>query len=159
MSNYSATISWQRGADRFIDRQYSRAHTWSFDGGASIPASATPEIVPAPWCDPAAVDPEEAFIASLASCHMLFFLDLACRAGHVVESYQDEATGVLEKNAQGRMMMSQVTLHPRVQLSESSEASAEDLEALHEKAHELCFIANSVISEVRVEPLAAPLEV
>jgi len=153
MSTYTATIRWTRdpGTD-FAKGQYSRAHEWEFDGGAVVPASPSPHIVPAPWNDPAAVDPEEAFVASLSSCHMLFFVDFARRAGFVVDSYVDEAEGVLEKRADGKMWMSRVMLHPRVEFSGEKRPSEAELADLHHRAHEECFIANSVRAEVIVEP-------
>jgi len=117
-----------------------------------VPASPSPHIVPAPWNDPAGVDPEEAFVASLSSCHMLFFVDFARRAGFVVDSYVDEAEGVLEKRADGRMWMSRVMLHPRVEFSGEKRPSESELTDLHHRAHEECFIANSVTTEVIVEP-------
>jgi organic hydroperoxide reductase OsmC/OhrA len=151
MSTYTATIRWHRnGAEGFAKGQYSRAHEWAFDGGAVAPASASPHIVPAPWSDPAGVDPEEAFIASLSSCHMLFFLDFARRAGFVVDSYTDEAEGELAKGADGRMAMTRVTLRPRVEWQDEGPDPAA-LADLHHKAHEACFIANSVTTDVRVD--------
>jgi organic hydroperoxide reductase OsmC/OhrA len=151
MSTYTATVRWTRepGAN-FAKGQYSRAHEWAFDGGAVVPASASPHVVPAPWSDPAGVDPEEAFVASLSSCHMLFFLDFARRAGFVVDSYVDEAQGTLAKRPDGRIAMTEVTLHPRVTWSGDppDEAALADL---HHRAHEACFIANSVTTEVKVE--------
>ena len=151
MSYYTATIRWTRSGDGdFAKGQYSRAHEWAFDGGHVMTASASPHIVPAPWSDPAGVDPEEAFVASLSSCHMLFFVDFARRAGLVVDSYVDEAEGVLAKGADGRMAMTQVTLRPKVEWGgDAPDAAA--LADLHHKAHEACFIANSVTSEVVVE--------
>ena len=151
MSTYAATIRWDRkGAEGFAKGQYSRAHEWVFDGGAVVPASASPHIVPAPWSDLAGVDPEEAFIASLSSCHMLFFLDFARRAGFVIDSYVDEAEGELAKGADGRMAMTRVTLRPRIfWVDEGPDPAA--LADLHHKAHEACFIANSVKSEVTVQ--------
>src|SRR3954464_3272142 len=152
MSTYTATIRWSReGADGFTKGRYSRAHQWAFDGGAVVPASASPHIVPAPWSDAAGVDPEEAFIASLASCHMLFFVDFARRAGLVVDDYVDEAQGVLEKRADGKMAMTRVTLRPRVTWADQQPDEAA-LADLHHRAHEACFIANSVTTEVTVEP-------
>ena len=151
MSTYTATIRWTRNPSTdFAKGQYSRAHEWAFDGGLTVPASASPHIVPAPWNDLAGVDPEEAFIASLASCHMLFFVDFARRAGFVIDSYVDEAEGVLEKRADGKMWMSRVTLRPRV---EWGDAAPDDsaIADLHHRAHEACFIANSVTTEVVVE--------
>jgi organic hydroperoxide reductase OsmC/OhrA len=151
MSTYTATIRWNRGdAPDFARGQYSRAHEWAFDGGHVMKASASPHVVPAPWSDLEGVDPEEAFVASLSSCHMLFFLDFARRAGFVVETYVDEAEGVLEKRADGKMWMSRVTLRPRVTWGGDppDEAALADL---HHKAHEACFIANSVTTEVVVD--------
>jgi organic hydroperoxide reductase OsmC/OhrA len=152
VSTYTATIRWSRnGAEGFAKGQYSRAHDWVFDGGTVVPARASPHVVPAPWSNPAGVDPEEAFVASLASCHMLFFVDFARRAGLLVESYVDAAEGVLEKNAAGKMAMTRVTLRPLVEWGgEAPDAAA--IADLHHRAHEACFIANSVTTEVRVEP-------
>lgn len=150
MSEYVATVSWERGDARFVDNRYSRAHRWEFDGGAAVPASASPHVVPVPLSDPAAVDPEEAFVASIASCHMLFFLSFAAKRGLLIESYRDEATGVLEKDAEGRLAITIVTLRPHVVLSGA--ATAGDLDEIHHAAHEACFIATSIKSEIRTEP-------
>jgi organic hydroperoxide reductase OsmC/OhrA len=151
MSSYTATIRWSRtGEGDFAKGQYSRAHEWAFDGGAVIPASASPHIVPQPWSDAAGVDPEEAFVASLSSCHMLFFLDFARREGWTIDRYVDEAEGVLEKGADGKMAMTRVTLRPRIAwIDEGPDPAA--LADLHHRAHEACFIANSVTTEVTVE--------
>ena len=151
MSTYTATIRWSRdGAEGFVKGQYSRAHEWAFDGGSLVPASASPHIVPAPWSDAAGVDPEEAFVASLASCHMLFFVDFARRAGLVIDAYVDEAEGVLDKRVDGKMAMTRVTLRPRVTWAgDPPDESA--IANLHHRAHEACFIANSVTTEVTVE--------
>jgi organic hydroperoxide reductase OsmC/OhrA len=151
MSTYSATIRWTRDPSTdFAKGQYSRAHEWAFDGGAVVPASPSPHVVPAPWSDQAAVDPEEAFVASLSSCHMLFFVDFARRAGFVVDSYVDEAEGLLEKRVDGKTAMTRVTLRPRVTWGgEAPDAAA--IADLHHRAHEACFIANSVTTEVTVE--------
>ena len=151
MSTYTATIRWSRdGAEGFAKGQYSRAHQWAFDGGAVVPASASPHIVPAPWSDATGVDPEEAFVASLSSCHMLFFLDFARRAGFVIDEYVDEAEGDLGKDADGRMAMTRVTLRPRIAwVDEGPDPAA--LADLHHKAHQACFIANSVTTEMTVE--------
>jgi organic hydroperoxide reductase OsmC/OhrA len=152
MSTYTATIRWTRTGDGdFAKGQYSRAHQWSFDGGLTVPASPSPHVVPAPWNDPAGVDPEEAFVASLSSCHMLFFVDFARRAGFVVDSYVDEAEGVLEKRADGKTAMTRVTLRPRVEFSGEKRPGDADIADLHHRAHEACFIANSVNSEVTIE--------
>ena len=151
MSIYSATIRWTRkdGGD-FTKGQYSRAHEWAFDGGVTIPGSPSPHVVPAPWSDPAGVDPEEAFVASLSSCHMLFFIDFARRDGLVLDSYVDEAEGVLEKRADGKIAMTRVTLRPHVTWDgEAPDAAA--IADLHHRAHEACFIANSVNTGVTVQ--------
>ena len=151
MSSYNATTRWSRtGEGDFTKGQYSRAHEWAFDGGAVVPAGPSPHIVPDPWGNPAGVDPEEAFVASLSSCHMLFFLDFARRAGFVIDDYVDEAEGVMEKNAQGKMAMTRVTLRPRIAWAGDlpDETAIADL---HHRAHEACFIANSVTTEVTVE--------
>jgi organic hydroperoxide reductase OsmC/OhrA len=152
MSVYTATIRWSRKGDGdFSKGQYSRAHQWVFDGGLTIPASPSPHIVPAPWSDKQGIDPEEAFVASLSSCHMLFFVDFARRAGFVVDDYVDEAQGILEKRADGKMAMTRVILRPR--LTWGADPPGEDAIAdLHHRAHDACFIANSVNSEVIVEP-------
>ena len=151
MSTYTATIRWTRnGTEGFTKGQYSRAHEWAFDGGAVVPASPSPHIVPAPWSDPAGVDPEEAFVASLSSCHMLFFIDFARRAGLTVDDYVDEAEGVLEKRADGKIAMTRVTLRPRVTWGGEAPDDAAVVD-LHHRAHEACFIANSVTTEVTVE--------
>ena len=151
MSTYTATIRWSRkGETDFTKGQYSRAHEWAFDGGAVVPASPSPHVVPAPWSDQAGVDPEEAFIASLSSCHMLFFIDFARRAGLTVDDYVDEAEGVLEKRADGKIAMTRVNLRPRITWGGEApnEAAIADL---HHRAHEACFIANSVNTEVTVQ--------
>ena len=151
MSTYTATIRWIcTGDGDFTKGQYSRAHQWAFDGGALVPASASPHIVPAPWSNEAGVDPEEAFVASLASCHMLFFVDFARRAGFVLDDYIDEAEGVLEQRADGKLAMTRVTLHPRLTWNgDAPDAAA--IADLHHRAHEACFIANSVTTEVTVQ--------
>jgi organic hydroperoxide reductase OsmC/OhrA len=152
MARHDATIRWTGGdPNEFARGRYSRAHQWLFDGGAVVPASASPSVVREPWSDPAGVDPEEAFVASLSSCHMLWFLDLARHAGHAVASYEDEAQGTLEKCADGKMRMTRVTLRPRVEFAGDA-PDAVALDALHHKAHEACFIANSVTAEVVVDP-------
>jgi organic hydroperoxide reductase OsmC/OhrA len=152
MSTYTATIRWssREGPEEFAKGQYSRAHEWAFDGGAVVPASPAPGVVRPPLSDPAGVDPEEAFVAAISSCHMLFFLDFARRAGFVIDSYVDEAEGVLEFDADRKGSMTRVTLHPRVEwVDEGPDPAA--LADLHHRAHEACFIANSVKSEVVVD--------
>lgn len=153
MSTYTATIRWTRKEDGdFTKGQYSRAHSWEFDGGVTVPASPSPHVVPAPWSDLNAVDPEEAFVASLSSCHMLFFIDFARRAGLIVDAYTDQAEGILEKRADGKMAMTQVTLRPRIHWGDGQTPDGATVADLHHRAHEACFIANSVTTEVRVEP-------
>jgi len=152
MGHYVATVAWKRGEQVFTDGKYSRGHRWRFDGGVDIPASSSPLVVKPPLSDESAVDPEEGFIASLASCHMLFFIDFARRGGFRIDSYEDQAEGVLAKDAEGRMAMTLVTLHPNVAFSGDKTPSADEIAQLHHKAHEACFIANSVKSEVRIEP-------
>ncbi len=149
---YKATISWKRGEGDFAKGRYSRAHTWSFDGGIEVPASAAPQVVPLPMSVAEAVDPEEAFIASLSSCHMLTFLDLARRAGYVVDSYLDEAEGVMDRIDTGRYWISKITLRPKIAFSGEKIPDEIDLSQLHHDAHEFCFIANSVKTEVIVDP-------
>jgi organic hydroperoxide reductase OsmC/OhrA len=150
MTTYTATIRWNRSGATYTDGRYSRAHEWAFDGGTVVPASSSPHVVPVPMSDPRGVDPEEAFVASLSSCHMLFFLDFARRAGFVIDSYVDETEGVMEEGADGRMWMSRVTLRPRLEWSGKRPDEAAVAE-LHHKAHDACFIANSVKTHVRVE--------
>ncbi|MCW3062782.1 MAG: putative stress-induced protein OsmC-like protein [Capsulimonas sp.] len=151
MSEHTSTVIWRRGAaEAFTDNRYNRAHDWKFDGGAEVRASSSPHSVPVPMSDASAVDPEEAFVASLSSCHMLWFLSLAAKRGFVVDEYQDDAVGVLEKNGEGRLAVTTVTLRPRVTFA-GGEATLEELEALHHAAHEACFLANSVKTDIRLE--------
>jgi organic hydroperoxide reductase OsmC/OhrA len=151
---YTATVAWRRTGDEdFAKGRYSRGHVWRFDGGVEMPASASPSVVPAPWSREDAVDPEEAFIAALSSCHMLFFLDFARRADILVESYEDAAIGTLERIAPGRMAMTRVVLRPRIAFAGDAPDQA-TLDDLHHKAHEACFIANSAKTEISIE---APL--
>ena len=149
---HTAAVLWERGEQPFLDRRYSRRHVIRFDGGAQVPGSSSPTVVRPPLSDPAAVDPEELFIASLASCHMLWFLDIVARRGFRVDRYEDEAEGVMEKNAEGKMAVTRVTLRPAVQFSGEKLPSRADIERLHHEAHEECFIASSVRTDVRVEP-------
>ena len=150
---HAATIRWQRGDAPFTDRRYSRAHRWTFDGGLEVPASSSPHVVPLPMSDAHAVDPEEAFVAALSSCHMLFFLAFAAKAGFVVDLYEDRALGIMEKNARGKLFVSKVTLDPRIAFSGERRPSPEEVAALHHRSHEECFIANSVLTEVVVAGL------
>lgn len=148
MSEHTATVIWQRAEAPFTDNAYSRRHRWTFDGGATVEASASPDVVPLPMSVPELVDPEEAFVASLASCHMLFFLSLAANRRYIVDSYTDAAIGYMEKREDGKNWMAKVILEPKVSFSGERVPTAEELEKLHHRAHELCFIANSVRTEV-----------
>jgi organic hydroperoxide reductase OsmC/OhrA len=150
MSRYTATVSWSTDSTEFLAGNYSRTHLWKFDGGAAIEASSSPQIVPLPWSAPEHVDPEEAFVASISSCHMLFFLSLAARDGLVVEHYVDDAEGFLEKNDEKKLAMTRVILNPRVRFS--TPVARSKLDALHHKSHELCFIANSIRTSITVVP-------
>ncbi len=154
MSVYTVTVAWQRGDARFTDDRYSRRHTLTFDGGIEVAGSSSPHVVPLPWSDPQAVDPEEAFVASLSSCHMLWFLAIAARRRFCVDSYVDAAEGLLAANADGRLAMTVVTLRPRVTWSGDRLPSPAEIDAMHHKAHAECFIANSVKTDVRCEPVA-----
>ena len=154
MGEHKAMVEWRRNGALFTDRKFSRAHRWRFDGGVNLLASASPLVVRPPLSDPAGVDPEEAFVAALSSCHMLTFLYLAARDGFVVDEYRDEAVGSLEKNAAGRDAVTLVTLHPAIRFGGDREPSRDELEALHHAAHEGCYISNSVTCEVRWEPVA-----
>jgi len=154
MSEHRATIDWRRGDAAFSYETYSRNHVLRFEGDIAVPARAAPANIPPTAAVGPGIDPEQAFVASLSSCHMLWFLHLACRAGHVVERYVDEASGVLDKAADGRMAMTRVRLNPVVAFSGEA-PSAEAHAALHEKAHEHCFIANSVTSEIIISPSIA----
>ena len=156
MSVYTATISWALEPDAdFPKGRYSRAHTLSFDGGVTTTGSSSPSVVPLPWSDPAGVDPEEMFVAALSSCHMLTFLDLARRAKFVITAYADTAEGVMDKNDHGAYWISTVTLRPDI-VFDGAEPDAATLDGLHEAAHHACFIANSVRTDVRVEPALTP---
>jgi organic hydroperoxide reductase OsmC/OhrA len=155
MSHYTAQLLWEREGADFARNRYSRRHRLRFDGGAEMPASSSPHVVPPPWSDAAGVDPEEMFVASLASCHMLWFLSLAAKAGYVVDRYSDDAQGVMAHNAAGRMAMTQVTLRPHAIFSGEQRPTREQLDALHHAAHDECFIANSVTTDVRCEPVHA----
>ena len=149
---HGARVLWERGEQAFVDRRYSRRHLIRFDGGAEVPGSSSPTVVRPPLSDPAAVDPEELFIASLSACHMLWFLDIAARRGFRVDRYEDEAEGVMEKDAQGKVAVTRVTLRPAVQFSGDEVPTRAELEQLHHEAHEECFIASSVKTDVRCEP-------
>jgi organic hydroperoxide reductase OsmC/OhrA len=151
MSSHTATISWKRTGPDFLKGNYSREHTWAFDGGLVVPASPSPSVVREPYSNPANVDPEEAFVAAISSCHMLSFLYLASRHGFQIDSYHDEAKGVMTKNDKGVPWVSSVALHPRIAYSGERKPTASEVGQLHHQAHEQCYIANSVRTEVTVE--------
>ena len=151
MAEYKAVIAWDRKGAVFTDNRYSRAHRWLFDGGIEVPASSSPQVVPVPLSLAAAVDPEEAFVASLSSCHMLWFLFFAAKHGFVVDSYRDEAIGTMAKDEAGKQWVARVTLRPQTTFGGERRPSSSDLQAMHETAHEECFIARSVKTDVRCE--------
>ncbi len=153
MSEYTAEITWDRGEQDFLDNRYSRAHRWHFDGGADIPGSSSPHSVPLPWSDPTAVDPEEAFVASLSSCHMLWFLAIAAKRKFRVDRYRDLAVGTLGQNSQRQWCMTVVTLRPQAVFAGSPQPTRADIDAMHHEAHAQCFIAHSVTADVRCEPV------
>jgi organic hydroperoxide reductase OsmC/OhrA len=149
VSRHTAAISWRLDGD-FADNSYSRRHVWRFDGGAEVIASASPDVVPVPRSDPAGVDPEEALVASAASCHMLWFLDLARQAGLVVESYKDEAVAEMGRTGPGRIAITRITLRPRIAFAGGAPDQAA-LDRLHHEAHERCFIATTLNCEIAIE--------
>lgn len=152
MAKYSAQLLWLRNEQDFLDNRYSRRHVLRFDGGVEVAASSSPHVVPQPMSDPAAVDPEEAFVASLASCHLLWFLSIAAGRGFCVDRYGDDPVGVMARNGEGKLAMTVVTLRPEVRFSGDRQPTPDEVLAMHDQAHEACFIANSVRSEVRCEP-------
>ncbi len=150
MSEYHATVVWQHDGEGFLEGKYSRFHEWQFDNGTTVQASASPHIVPAPWSDGTRVDPEEAFVAAIASCHMLFFLSIAASKGLIVARYSDNAAGVLSRNVEGKQAMTRVDLNPVAEFVNPEQATVELVESIHHLAHERCFIANSVNTEIVV---------
>jgi organic hydroperoxide reductase OsmC/OhrA len=148
MSEHNATVDWKRETPDFAYESYNRDHDWSFDAGITVRASANPAYMGSESC----VDPEEAFVASLSSCHMLTFLALAARKRYIVDGYKDQAVGVLSKDAAGRLAMTRVALRPRVVFGGETIPSPDEVRRLHDQAHHACFIANSVKTEVVVEP-------
>ena len=155
MHRYTAQVVWERGSQPFVDNRYSRRHVIRFDGGVEIAGSSSPHSVRVPYSDPHAVDPEEAFVASVSSCHMLWFLSIAAGRKFRVDRYADAAEGVMEKNAAGKLAITVVTLRPDVRFSGDRLPTQDEIHAMHHEAHDECFIANSVRSEIRVEPAAA----
>ena len=154
MAEHKAAIRWTSPGDgeAFLEGRFSRSHTWAFDGGLTVPASAAPSVIPAHFSNPAGVDPEEAYVAAIASCHMMSFLYVAMRAGVVVERYEDDAVGVMRKNERGAVWVGAVTLRPRIAFGGSARPTPAEVEQLHRRAHEQCFIANSVKTEILIEP-------
>ncbi len=153
MSVYTATIKWTLDTNKkFIDNKYSRAHIWAFDGGTIVPASASPSVVPIPYSVPNAVDPEEAFVASVSSCHMLWFLSLAAQRGFCVHEYTDDASGMMGRNDTGRIAILRVDLAPLAIFSGENRPTPAEIDTLHHLAHEKCFIANSVTSKIVCTP-------
>jgi organic hydroperoxide reductase OsmC/OhrA len=150
--HYTAQTIWERGEQVFTDQRYSRLHTLLFDGGISVPGSASPQVVPLPMSVEAAIDPEEALVSAISSCHMLWFLSMAAKRGFCVDRYDDRAEGLMARNDQGRLAITVVTLRPDIAFSGDCLPTAADISAMHHEAHAQCFIANSVRSEVRIEP-------
>lgn len=153
MEPYIAEIIWSRGDQNFLDNKYSRRHILRFDAGIDVPGSSSPHVVPVPYSDTSAIDPEEAFVASLSSCHMLWFLSIAAKRRFVVDHYSDFAIGVMEKNEHGKLVISIVTLRPDVRFSGEKLPTNHDIDEMHHQAHEECYIANSVTTKVRCEPI------
>ncbi|WCE28852.1 OsmC family protein [Vibrio sp. SCSIO 43137] len=152
MSQHVATVRWTRSkGEVFTDSKYNRVHQWEFDGGVTVPASPSPHVVPLPYSSEENVDPEEAFIAALSSCHMLVFLAIAAKRNYVVESYTDKATGILAKDESGKTAVTKVTLKPHIVFSGERIPETKQLEKMHHLSHENCFIANSVKTEVVTE--------
>ncbi|WP_341525231.1 OsmC family protein [Nostoc sp. UHCC 0302] len=154
MFEYITIIQWKRSQAKFIDNRYSREHTWTFDGGVEVPASASSHIVPVPYSNPACVDPEEAFVASLSSCHMLWFLSIAAKNKFVIESYIDQAVGTMDKNEDGKLAITKVRLRPQVKFIKDNLPTEEQVEAMHKEAHDSCFLASSVKTVIIVEAIA-----
>ena len=151
MSEHKATITWKNTSTDYLKGRYSREHTWTFDGGLTVPASSSPAVVPVPLSNPANVDPEEAYVASISSCHMLTYLFLAQRKGFQIDSYEDEAVGLVVKNEKGAPWVSTVTLNPKIVYGGEKRPTPEEEAHLHHGAHEQCFISNSVMTEVTVK--------
>ncbi len=157
MAAYTAEIIWSRSNQNFTNNRYSRKHVLRFDSGIEVAGSSSPHVVPLPYSSMEAIDPEEMFVASLSSCHMLWFLSIAAKHGYIVDDYHDTAEGVISKSTEGRLMMTVVTLRPWVRFSGEKTPSTSDLDELHHQAHSECFIANSVKTEIRCEPRQTPV--
>ena len=150
MADHTATVAWDRFDAAFTDNRYSRAHRWMFDGGATIPASSSPHVVSVPMSDPMGVDPEEAFVASLSSCHMLWFLSIAASRGFIVDHYEDHAVGTMARDETGRLAMTRVALRPDISFSGNRLPTDDEVRTMHDDAHHECFLANSVRTEIVV---------
>lgn len=153
MSTYNVTITWKRNGERFIDNKYSRAHSWLFDSDIKIPASSSPQVVPLPYSDASAVDPEEAYLAALSSCHMLWFLSIAAKRNFVINEYNDTAEAIMGKNSEGKLAITKVTLLPLVKFLENAAPTDEENTVMHHEAHKKCFIANSVQTKIEIKPV------
>lgn len=151
MSEHTAVITWSRLGATFTDNRYSRAHTWLFDGGVKVPASSSPHVVPAPMSEPTNVDPEEAYVAALSSCHMLSFLGISAKRSFVVESYRDKASGKMAKNERGRQYINHVTLAPEIVFSGDLTPTEMEIETMHHEAHDVCYLANSVNTHIEIK--------
>jgi organic hydroperoxide reductase OsmC/OhrA len=151
MSEHIATVCWENRQEKFTDNHYSREHVWLFDGGVEVPASASPHVVPVPYANPSCVDPEEAFVAALSSCHMLFFLAIAAKNQFIVEYYRDRAIGVMTKNAAGKLAMTAIHLHPEITFGGEHLPTSEEIATMHEQAHHQCFLANSVKANITIQ--------
>jgi len=149
--HYRARISWRNDGTDFASGKYSRLHSWEFDQGITVRASSSPSSVRLPYSAADAVDPEEALVAATSSCHMLFFLSFAQKAGFVIDAYEDEASGVMEKDARGKISITSITLRPRIMFGGHRRPNADELAELHHRSHENCYIANSIRAEVHVE--------
>jgi len=148
---YTASIFWKKKeTESFTDNKYSRGHTWVFDGGVELPASASPQVVPLPMSDESAVDPEEAFVAAISSCHMLFFLSIAASRNYIIETYDDQAEGIMSKNEHGQMVMGDIILKPKIVFSGTTIPTAEQIAELHNSAHHKCYLANSIKSTIKI---------
>jgi organic hydroperoxide reductase OsmC/OhrA len=156
MSEYKTVVVWNRDGAAFTDNRYSRRHRWLFDGGVEVPASSSPLVVPLPLSAAEAVDPEEAFVASLSSCHMLSFLSIAAKRGFLIDGYRDEAMGELARDASGKLAMTRVTLRPEIEIAGDKRPTRDELIEMHHEAHEQCFIASSVKTDVHCEPVGLP---
>ena len=150
MKQFEAQVSWRRASQAFLDGSYSRAHDWQFDGGLRVPASSSPLSVAVPMSDPAALDPEEALVAAASSCHMLFFLSIAGQRGFTVDSYADRALGFLDHDRDGRMAMTRIELRPAIEFAGGHRPTTAELGEIHHLAHERCYIANSLKTQIVV---------